>query len=109
MYLQSVRRSPVSPSYCSDAILFPYASMFKIFHKIIDIHFIETLSKILSFNIRVFISLSLKASDDKRKIIRKSQILLRIELRKGQRIKCRRVFSKRNSECVPLMERSLFG
>lgn len=99
----------MSPSYCSDAILFPYASMFKIFHKIIDIHFIETLSKILSFNIRLFISLSLKASDDKRKIIRKSQILLRIELRKGQRIKCRCVFSKRNSECVSWMERLLFG
>lgn len=109
MYLQSVRRSPVSPSYCSDAILFPYASMFKIFHKIIDIHFIETLSKILSFNIRLFISLSLKASDDKRKIIRKSQILLRIGLRKGQIIKCRCVFSMRNSECVPLVERLLFG
>lgn len=108
MYLQSVRRSPVSPSYCSDAI-FPYASMFKIFHKIIDIHFIETLSKILSFNIRLFISLSLKASDDKRKIIRKSQILLRIGLRKGQIIKCRCVFSMRNSECVPLVERLLFG
>lgn len=99
----------MSPSYCSDAILFPYASMFKIFHKFIDIHFIETLSKILSFDIRLLISLSLKASDDKRKIIRKSQILLRIELRKGQRIKCRRVFSKRNSECIPLMERLLFG
>lgn len=79
--------------------------------RLFDIHFIETLSKILSFNIRLFISLSLslKASDDTQKIIRKSQILLRIELRKGQRIKCRRVFSKRNSECIPLMERLLFG
>lgn len=109
MYLQSVRQSPVSPSYCSDAILFPYASMFKIFHKFIDIHFIETLSKILSFNIRLFISLSLKASDDTQKIIRKSQIFLRIGLRKGQILKCRCVFSMRNSECVSLIERLLFG
>lgn len=77
--------------------------------RLFDIHFIETLSKILSFNIRLFISLSLKASDDTQKIIRKSRILLRIGLRKGQIIKCRCVFSMRNSECVPLVERLLFG
>lgn len=93
MYLQSVRRSPVSPSYCSDAILFPLRQCSKYSIRLFDIHFIETLSKILSFNIRLLISLSLKASDDTQKIIRKSQILLRIELRKGQRIKCRCVFS----------------
>lgn len=77
--------------------------------RLFDIHFIETLSKILSFNIRLFISLSLKASDDTQKIIRKSRILLRIGLRKGQTIKCRCVFSMRNSECVTLIERLLFG
>lgn len=109
MYLQSVRRSPVSPSYCSDAILFPLRQCSKYSIRSVDTRFIETLSKILSFNIRLFISLSLKASDDTQKIIRKSQIFLRIGLRKGQILKCRCVFSMRNSECVSLLERLLFG
>lgn len=59
---------------CSDAILFPLRQCSKYSIRSDDIHFIKTLSRFYHSIFVLFLSLRLKASDDKREIIRKSNI-----------------------------------